>query len=63
MTRHAAKKHGRPSNMKMSAAFDALCKWLELCPDSGLYSLQDVHVQMALLTGDTDVYSEKMLKD
>ena len=47
----------------MNKWFVALCLWLEDEAEMELYTLRELHAQMALLANGEDVYSEKHLKN
>lgn len=63
---HTAKKgsfnRGRPQSTSRSSAFESLCDWLERCPDTVLFTLQDLHKKMVEIASYEEVYTEKWLK-
>jgi len=54
-----ARSTGRPQDIAMAQAFDALCDWLESSCEQGLYSLDELQQQMS---AQGTYYSSKHLK-
>jgi hypothetical protein len=54
---------GRPVNTAAQDAFDSLCDFLETTCDQNLYTIQQLHEQMAFLAGSADnIYSTTTMK-
>ncbi len=61
-TSSTARVLGRPQDKGMLYWFQMLCWWLESEADAELYTLTELHAKMVEVSGGSDVYSPKRLK-